>query len=325
MEALTLGLQGRVALVAAASAGLGYHCALAFARAGARVAIFSRSPERIEAAAKKIRGEMEGAQVLPLVADVLKTDELQAVVDATVKAYGGLHVLVANSGGPPPGTFDSVTEAQWQEAFQGTLMSTMRLIQHAVPHMKTASWGRVVVITSTSVKQPIPGLLLSNAMRPAVVGMLKTLSLVRTLLSTFLSLLSFSLSPSPAPGFPRCHLHIFTFTSESMPQHHSLPHSPALFFPHPQLQDLASHGITVNNVAPGSFDTARIANLATKRAEAWGVTAEEARKRMEQQIPMGRLGRPEELANAVLFLASEAGSYVTGQTLVVDGGVTAGY
>ncbi|CAI7795926.1 unnamed protein product, partial [Closterium sp. NIES-54] len=266
MEALTLGLQGRVALVAAASAGLGYHCALAFARAGARVAIFSRSPERIEAAAKKIRGEMEGAQVLPLVADVLKTDELQAVVDATVKAYGGLHVLVANSGGPPPGTFDSVTEAQWQEAFQGTLMSTMRLIQHAVPHMKTASWGRVVVITSTSVKQPIPGLLLSNAMRPAVVGMLKTLSL-----------------------------------------------------------DLASHGITVNNVAPGSFDTARIANLATKRAEAWGVTAEEARKRMEQQIPMGRLGRPEELANAVLFLASEAGSYVTGQTLVVDGGVTAGY
>ncbi|CAI7743998.1 unnamed protein product [Closterium sp. NIES-54] len=83
MEALTLGLQGRVALVAAASAGLGYHCALAFARAGARVAIFSRSPERIEAAAKKIRGEMEGAQVLPLVADVLKTDELQAVVDAT--------------------------------------------------------------------------------------------------------------------------------------------------------------------------------------------------------------------------------------------------
>ncbi|CAI5984801.1 unnamed protein product [Closterium sp. NIES-65] len=225
MEALALGLQGRVALVAAASAGLGYHCALAFARAGARVAIFSRSPERIEAAAEKIRGEVAGAQVLPLVADVLKGDELQAVVDATVKAYGGLNVLVANSGGPPPGTFDSVTEAQWQEAFQGTLMSTTRLIQHAVPHMK----------------------------------------------------------------------------------------------------DLACHGITVNNVAPGSFDTARIANLATKRAEAWGVTVEEARKRMEQQIPMGRLGQPEELANAVLFLASDAGSYVTGQTIVVDGGVTAGY
>jgi len=261
---MELGLQGKVALVAAASKGLGYATALGLAKEGVKVAVCSRTVGDIRAAAERIAAET-GAEVLPLVADVTQADDLARIVEETVAKFGALHILVPNSGGPPAGTFETLDESKWQAALDSTLFSTSRLIRAALPHLKAAGWGRIVVITSTSVRQPIPGLLLSNTIRAGIVGLLKTLS-----------------------------------------------------------QEFAPYGITVNNVAPGSYATARIAHLLNLRAQQAGITVEEAQKQMESRIPLGRLGRPEELANAVVFLASEAASYVTGQTWVVDGGQTLG-
>ena len=261
---MELGLQGKVALVAAASKGLGYASALGLAKEGAKVAICSRTESDIRAAAERIRQET-GAEVLPLVADVTQAKDLTRIVDETVAKFGALHILVPNSGGPPAGTFEALDETKWQSALDSTLFSTSRLIRAALPHLKATGWGRIVVITSTSARQPIPGLLLSNTLRAGIVGLLKTLS-----------------------------------------------------------QEFAPYGITVNNVAPGSFTTDRITHLLNVRAKDAGITVEEARKQMEGRIPLGRLGNPQELANAVVFLASDAASYVTGQTWVVDGGQTLG-
>ena len=136
-----------MALVAAASKGLGYASALGLASEEAKVAIFSRSQEAIQQAAAKITAET-GAEVLPLVADVTQQEDLARVVEATITRFGALHILVPNSGGPPPGTFEQLDEAKWQQALDSTLFSTTRLIQHALPHLKAAGWGRIVVITS---------------------------------------------------------------------------------------------------------------------------------------------------------------------------------
>jgi 3-oxoacyl-[acyl-carrier protein] reductase len=261
---MELGLRGKIALVAAASKGLGYASALGLAKEGARVAICSRTEGDIKAAAERIRQET-GTEVLPLVADVTKPDDAARVVDETVATFGGLHILVPNSGGPPAGTFETLTAEQWQAGLDSTLYAATRMIRAALPHMKTARWGRIIVITSTSARQPIPGLLLSNTFRAGILGLLKTLS-----------------------------------------------------------QEFAPHGITCNNVAPGSYDTDRLKHLHQINADRQGISFEEARKQAETKIPLGRLGRPEELANAVVFLASEAASYITGQTMLVDGGQTLG-
>lgn len=261
---MNLGLNGKVALVAAASKGLGYATALGLAREGAKVALCARTEADIRRAGEQIAAET-GADVLPLAADVTNPEELTRLVEVTVETFGGLHILVPNSGGPPAGTFETLDESKWQAALDSTLLSTARLIRAALPHLKTAGWGRIIVITSTSVKQPIPGLLLSNSLRAGIVGLCKTLS-----------------------------------------------------------QEFAPYGITVNNVAPGSFDTDRLKHLHERNAQAAGISFDEARRQAEQKIPLGRLGHPEELANAVVFLASEAASYITGQTLLVDGGQTLG-
>jgi 3-oxoacyl-[acyl-carrier protein] reductase len=261
---MELGLEGKVALVAAASKGLGYACALGLAREGAKVAICARTEEAIRNAAKTIHTET-GADVLPIAADVTKAEDIERMVAETVATFSGLHIVIPNSGGPPPGTFETLDEEKWRSALDSTLFSTTRLIRAALPHLKTAGEGRIVVITSTSVKQPIPGLLLSNTVRAGVVGLCKTLS-----------------------------------------------------------QEFAPYGITVNNVAPGSYDTDRLRHLHERTAQTVGISFAEARRQAEQKIPLGRLGRPEELANVAVFLASEAASYVTGQTILVDGGQTLG-
>jgi 3-oxoacyl-[acyl-carrier protein] reductase len=261
---MDLGLKGKVAFVAAASKGLGYATALGLAREGARVTICSRSGEAVQAAVQRIGAET-GAEVLAIDADVTREEDIRRAVQSTVERFGGLQILVPNSGGPPPGKFEALEEAQWQSALDSTLFSTTRLIHASLPHMKAAGWGRIVVITSTSARQPIPNLLLSNTIRAGIVGLCKTLS-----------------------------------------------------------QEFAPYRITVNNVAPGSFDTDRLKHLYERNAQAAGISNEEAKNQMAQRIPLGRLGDPEELANAVVFLASERASYITGQTLLVDGGQTLG-
>lgn len=256
---MELGLKGKRALVMAASRGLGFASALGLAREGCRLVICSRDQQRIENAADTIR-KQTGADVTALVADVSSAEEAKRLVDAAVGAYGGLEIVVHNAGGPPAGETLQMSEEQWQKAFEQNLLSFTRIVGAAAPEMKKAGYGRVLTIASSSIKQPIPNLALSNALRAGVWGSAKTLS-----------------------------------------------------------RELGPQGILVNVIAPGRIDTERIAELDQANAQKSGRAIEDVRKASVASIPLGRLGRPEELANLVVFLASEAGSYITGQAITVDG------
>ena len=256
---MDFGLKGKRALVLAASRGLGYASALGLAREGCHLLVCSRDQERIETAAETIRRET-GAKVKALVADVSSATEAKRLVDATVAEYGGLEIVIHNAGGPPAGETLQMTDEQWQKAFEQNLLSFTRIVGAAAPEMKKAGYGRVITIASSSIKQPIPNLALSNALRAGVWGIAKTMS-----------------------------------------------------------RELAPQGILVNVVAPGRIDTERIAELDHATAQKVGKSIEDVRKASVASIPLGRLGRPEELANLVVFLASQSASYITGQAITVDG------
>ncbi len=172
---MDLGIQGKNALVTGASSGLGFATARTLAAEGARVVIVSRSKDNIEKAASAIHAD-SGADVAPLTADLADTDTIPELVHRAAEAFGPISVLVANAGGPPAGRFENLEADRFDVAYRLTLLSTVELCRGVLPGMKTAGWGRIVAITSTSVKQPIDGLLLSNTFRPGLTGFLKTLS-----------------------------------------------------------------------------------------------------------------------------------------------------
>jgi 3-oxoacyl-[acyl-carrier protein] reductase len=257
---VNFNLKGKRALVLAASRGLGYASALGLSREGCDLVICSRDESRIRAAAETISKETSG-RVHALAADVSGEREATQLVDAVVSRYGGLDIVVHNAGGPPAGEFLAMTDAQWQKAFEQNLLSLVRLVRAATPHMKRAGGGRILTIASSSIKQPIPNLVLSNAFRAGVWGLAKTLS-----------------------------------------------------------RELAADKILVNVVAPGRIQTERIDELDRLTAERSGKPLDEVRQGSAASVPLGRIGRPEELANLVVFLASDAASYITGQAITVDGG-----
>ncbi|MGE3274056.1 MAG: SDR family oxidoreductase [Vicinamibacterales bacterium] len=257
---MNYGLKGKRALVMAASRGLGYASALGLAREGCQLVICSRDQARIDEAAARIRAET-GATVHALESDVSQPGEASRLVGTAVGALGGLEIVVHNAGGPPAGQFLQMTEEQWHQAFEQNLMSFARLVKAAVPEMKKAGYGRVLTIASSSIRQPIPNLVLSNAFRAGVWGLAKTMS-----------------------------------------------------------RELAPEGILVNVIAPGRIQTERIDELDQANASRTGQALEAVKQASVASIPLGRLGRPEELANLVVFLASEAAGYITGQAIMVDGG-----
>jgi len=167
---MDLGISGKVALVSASSQGLGKACAAALAAAGARVAILSRRPHELERVAAEI-----GAAA-SVCCDLADGGSIAAAAAGVREQLGPVSILVNNCGGPPPGTFDSITEEQWDHAYQQVFLSTLRMTRAVLPMMREARWGRIVNILSTSVEQPIPGLILSNAFRPALAGWAKTLA-----------------------------------------------------------------------------------------------------------------------------------------------------
>ncbi len=169
------GLEGKCAVVCAASKGLGRATAHALARDGARIVMCARTGATLATAADEIRAAT-GATVVPVVADLSRAGDVARLVDQAVQELGGLDILVTNTGGPKSGPFESLTDTDWSAAIEGLLMSVVRLCRHAIPHIRRRGGGRIINVTSVSVKQPIEGLVLSNAIRAAVTGLSRTLA-----------------------------------------------------------------------------------------------------------------------------------------------------
>jgi 3-oxoacyl-[acyl-carrier protein] reductase len=236
-----LGLKDRVAVVAASSKGLGKAVALGLAAEGAKLGICARGQEELQRTASEIPTE-----VLTQVVDVTVEAEVRSFIESTQRKFGRIDICVTNAGGPPGKRFEDTTAGDWRSAVDLNFMSTLNFARAVLPMMKEQRWGRLIAISSVAVLQPVDGLILSNAARSAVRGLVKSLS-----------------------------------------------------------NEYAPFNVLVNNVCPGYTATERLLKL--------GV-------RPEAQIPLGRVGAPEEFANLVVFLASERASYITGVSIPVDGG-----
>lgn len=257
---MDLGLKGRGVIVAASSQGMGRAAAHAFAREGAQVAMCARTEKTLLEAANKIRADT-GAEIYAEPVDVTDGAAVQRFVEQVAKRFGRIDVCVANAGGPPAKNFLSVSIEEWRKAVDMNFMSVVHLAKAVLPHMQRHHWGRIITITSVSVKQPIVDLVLSNAVRAAVVGLIKSLS-----------------------------------------------------------NEFGKDGILVNNVAPGYTATERLQELAGVRALAAGTSVEAVYQSWAAGAPVRRLGEPGEIADLILWLASERAAYITGQTVLADGG-----
>lgn len=258
------GLKDRVALIAGASQGLGRAAALGFASEGCHLALCSRNIAALNGLAETIRRDYH-IQVHTDALDVSDSAAVTRFADETVRMFDRLDVCVANAGGPPAKHLLETNDDDWDSAFQLNLRSAAGLARAVIPHMQRRKWGRFITISSITVREPQPPLILSNAIRTGILG------LVRTLATEF--------GPS---------------------------------------------GILVNNVAPGYTATDRLNELIAHRATASHETKEQIEKQWVDEIPLGRLGRPEEVADAIVWLASERASFITGQTVLVDGGMYKG-
>jgi 3-oxoacyl-[acyl-carrier protein] reductase len=248
---MNLGIDGKVALVTGASAGIGKAIAAALAAEGARVAIASRTRERIDAAATEL-----GAT--GFVYDSSDLNAVPQLIADVQDALGRIEILVTNTGGPPPGVDPfAFTNAQWQAAHRDLVLAPIRLIEQVAPGMRERGFGRILNIASSSSREPLDPLILSTAHRPGAIGAFKTLA-----------------------------------------------------------RQMAADGVTLNTILPGWIATARLVETAG--------SIEAAQAGAAIQVPTGRLGTPEELAAVAAFLCSGPASYVTGTTVLVDGGLTRG-
>ena len=260
---MNLGLKDKIVLLTGASSGLGFATAKTLAQEGARIAINSRNPEHLAAAKAEL--QQFSADVITLPGDVTDLDVPQQLIDAVIEAFGGLDLLFTNAGGPPPERFEDIAEETWQHAIDLSFMSHVRLIRAALPALRKSSSPSVLTVTSVSVKQPIPNLVLSNSIRAATAGLTKTLAL-----------------------------------------------------------ELGPDGIRFNSILPSWTNTERVEQLLEDRAMRKGTSLVEEIRTQNDLSPLGRMGTPQEFANAAAFLLSPAASYITGVLLTVDGGTYKG-
>jgi 3-oxoacyl-[acyl-carrier protein] reductase len=258
------GLKNRVALISGASQGLGKATATAFAAEGAHVAISARNEESLRQLADDLRGRY-GVQVHFKAADAHSRVATEQLVSNVHEHFGRIDVCVTNAGGPPAKQFLETTQADWEDAFALNLRSAVDFARAVIPHMRNQHWGRIITISSITVKQPQPQLVLSNAVRAGIMGLVRSLA-----------------------------------------------------------NEFGKDGITVNNVGPGYTATDRLIELAERRSAATGKNVKDVEQTWVDQIPVGRLGKPEEIADAIVWLASERAAFITGQTILVDGGMYQG-
>ncbi|MCH8800342.1 MAG: SDR family oxidoreductase [Chloroflexi bacterium] len=258
---MDLGLKDKIAIIGGASKGLGRACAQVLAEEGAKVAICSRTSADLEKAADEIR-ESTGAEVMTYAADLDKLESITGLISSTVEKFGGLDILVNNSGGPPLARAVDATEEQWETAVQRSLLFFGRMCRESIPHLKQRGGGRIINILASTVYNPIPNLALSGATRMGVIAYSKSLA-----------------------------------------------------------DEVGRDGILVNNVCPGSILSERMLSNVTSRAKELGISVEDGLANRAKETALGRVGEPEELANLVAFLASDKSSYITGTTILVDGGL----
>ena len=261
---MDLGLKNRVALVAASSQGLGLATAEAFAAEGCRVAMCARNQQSLTSGADKIR-KQHNVDVLAEAFDVTDASAVSRFVATVAEKFGSVDICVTNAGGPPAKGFLAASLEDWQHAVEANFFSTVYFAREVIPHMQKKHWGRIITITSITTKQPVTDLVLSNAVRAAVVGLVKSLA-----------------------------------------------------------NEFGKDGILVNNVGPGFTATDRLKELAKARSSATGKSQQEIFEAWAADAPLKRLGEPRELAEAIVWLASDRASYITGQTLLVDGGMYKG-
>ena len=261
---MDLGLKDRVALIAASSQGIGRATAEAFAAEGCRVAMCARNQQTLQAAAEKIR-KLYNIEVLAQAFDVTNAAAVSRFVTDVAEKFGGVDICVTNAGGPPAKGFLAATLAEWQRALELNFLSTVYFVREVIPHMQRKRWGRILTLTSITTKQPVTDLVLSNAVRAAVVGLVKSLA-----------------------------------------------------------NEFGKDGILVNNVAPGFTATDRLKELAKTRSASSGKSEQEIFEGWAADAPLRRLGEPCEVAETIVWLASERASYITGQTVLVDGGMYKG-
>ncbi|WP_078393576.1 SDR family oxidoreductase [Shouchella patagoniensis] len=259
---MDLKLTGKSVIVMAASKGLGKATAELFAHEGAKVVIASRDERELSRAVEEIKKSTNNHAVEYHVCDVTNKEEIKAVVAFAKEKHGTVDVLVNNSGGPPAGTFNQFDDEDWQKAYELNLLSYIRAIREVLPHMREQGGGHIVNFASSSIKQSLDNLLLSNTFRAGVVGLAKSLA-----------------------------------------------------------QELSQDNILINTLGPGRIATGRVESLDRTKAERNGVTYEEIKEAEEYAIPMRRYGHPAEFARQAVFLCSGANTYVTGQALLVDGGL----
>ncbi len=258
------GLKNRVAIVAASSQGIGRATAEAFAAEGCRLAMCARNQEALQTAAEKIQ-KQSNAEVLAEPLDVTDASAVHRFVETVVNRFGGVDICVTNAGGPPAKGFLATSLDDWRKAIELNFLSAVYFAREVIPHMQRKSWGRIITITSITTKQPVADLVLSNAVRAAVVGLVKSLA-----------------------------------------------------------NEFGKDGILVNNVGPGYTATDRLKDLAKSRSMAMGKSEDEIFQGWAVEAPLKRLGEPREVADAIVWLASERASYITGQTILVDGGLYKG-
>ncbi len=259
---MDLGLKGARVLVTAASKGLGAATARQFSLEGALVVISSRNLETLQTTAARIVEETS-KPIFTHAADVTDAEQVRRMVQNAAETLGGLDIIVTNAGGPPAGQFDDFDLGAWEKAIQLNFTSTVSLIQIALPHLRRSRRAAILTITSIAARQPVANLTLSNAIRPAVIGLTKTLS-----------------------------------------------------------QELGADNIRVNSILPGITNTERITHLNQARAQKNNTSIETEMEKIASDIPLGRIGTPEEFANAAVFLCSPAAGFITGVALAVDGGAT---
>ncbi|MFJ7728867.1 SDR family oxidoreductase [Neobacillus sp. NPDC097160] len=257
---MELNLSGKSALVVASSQGLGFAIAERLVKEGANVMISGREEEKLKQKVNVLETIGSG-KVSYQKADITNLNDIKKLAVVTAETFGGIQLLVNNAGGPPAASFEELTDEDWQASFELNLLSYVRLIRETLPYLKQQG-GKILNIASSSIKEPIPGLILSNTFRTGIIGLSKTLA-----------------------------------------------------------SELAPYNILINTIAPGRIATDRVMHLDQVNADKLGVDREKIELKAKAGIPLKRYGTPEEFANVAAFMLSDANSYMTGSSFLVDGGM----